>query len=81
MIRHTLRAADDLRAGEPARRQCQEQRPEPNRASRGGMNRHMWFAAVLLVFTLGGCAKVPAGQGQAPGSPQPNDRGTDIRDM
>ena len=81
MIRHALRAADDLQAGEPARRQCQEQRPEPNRASRGAMNRHMWFAAVFLVFTLGGCAQVLDWQGQAPGSPQPNDRGPDIRGM
>jgi hypothetical protein len=70
--------------GQPARRQRQKQRSEPDRAAGGAMNPHRWLAA-LFILTLAGCIPVTTGQKQAPYAPYspdpngeyPRDRGGD----
>ena len=43
------------------------------------MNLHRWFAVVLVLLTLAGCAQVATGQGQAPVPSYPQDNGPDMR--
>ena len=72
-------------AGEPARRQCQKQRPQPGRADLGAMNLRRSLAALFVLLALSGCAQVTAGKAQAPYDPYspdnnrgyPRDRGGD----
>jgi len=39
------------------------------------------LAALFVILSLGGCAQVATGQGQAPDAPYPHDSGADIRGM
>jgi hypothetical protein len=71
MTRRAALAGDDLLADEPAGRQRQEQRPEPDRANRGAMNLHGWITALFVLFAIAGCAQVATEQGQAPNAPYP----------
>ena len=71
-----IRGRDDMLAGERARWQRQEQRPEPDRAGRNAMKRLSWLTAAFVLLSLVGCAADPG-----PTAPYPHDNGADIRSM
>ena len=62
---------DEMLAGQPAGRQRQRQRSEPDRAGLGTMNLHKWLAALFVMLALAGCAQAATEQGQAPNAPYP----------
>jgi len=45
------------------------------------MNLRKRLVALFVILSLGGCAQVATGQGQAPDAPYPHDSGADIRGM
>ena len=45
------------------------------------MNLRRRLAALFVILSLGGCAQVATGKGQAPDAPHPHDSGADIRGM
>ena len=45
------------------------------------MNLRRRLAALFIILSLGGCAQVATGKGQAPDAPHPHDSGADIRGM
>ena len=66
-------------AGEPAGRQCQKQRPQPDSADLSAMNLHRCLAALFVLLALSGCAQVATEQEQAPVPSYPHDNGLDRR--
>ena len=70
-----------LLAGEPARRQRQKQRPQPDLADLGAMNLLRWLAAVFVMLAVAGCAQGAASQRQPPYAPySSNPNGEYLRD-
>jgi hypothetical protein len=56
---------DDMLAGDPSRRQRQEQRPQPDRADLGAMILLRWLAAVFVMLAVAGCTQMATEQEQA----------------
>jgi putative SOS response-associated peptidase YedK len=70
---------NDMLVGEPAGRQCQNQRPQPDRADLSAISLHRCLAALSVLLVLSGCAQLATEQEQAPVPLYPHDNGLDRR--